>query len=148
MNELKKIASKDKVRMLDAAEPMIDWLDNYKRGLAKYRNKRVAHISDLDTLSIEYFRKYTLPSSEEDFRNLFFAISFLDIYIKVIYTDELKVIEMKSSKETEAARNKPRIQNRNSDISDARRRTIENIISLDLQLPSPFLDYCKRFLNI
>lgn len=147
LNDLKKSATIDKRKELDIVEPIITWLNSYKRGLQRYRNKRVAHMGSLKKLSIEYFKKYNLPFSVSDFNRMFLAADFLSNYILVIYVIEAKAISERTKEKIHRIQNPQSTVNHDIDMPAVKEQIERKIISMDPPLNPKLLKHCLTYLQ-
>ena len=147
LNNLKKSATNNKRKELNAVEPIITWLNSYKRGLQSYRNKRVAHMGSLRKLSIEYSKKYNLPFSIFDFNRMFLAVNFLSNYILVIYIIEAKAISERTKKEIRRVQNPQNAVNHDIDMPVVKEQIARNIMSMDPPLNPKLLKHCLAYLQ-
>lgn len=147
LHAFKKLVTADKKQRFDAMEPLIEWLCKYKRGIRRYRSKKVAHMDDLGNPSIRYFMKYTMPWSVSDFERIFSAVRLLSDYIELMYIREAEAISKKAEKEALEIEAEPDIVHQYNDMFAIREQIAQNIKSLDPPLDHIQYDYFMLLLD-
>lgn len=147
LEELQDRADDNKKLSLEHVMPLIDWLKNYKEGLRRYRNKRVAHHDDLNKDSMVYFREFDLPSSILDLKKLYKVITFLRIYIDAMYVDNIPKLIRKLKEDKQEEEQKPYPINHNANLNPAKAETMNNIIRIKDLFPDGAFKPCMDALE-
>lgn len=83
--KFEKYVPENKKDLFEKFRPFFCVLLEYKIGLKRYRNKRIAHIDELDTSSMDIFIDGKLPTSILEFEALFEIIEVLTLLVDSLF---------------------------------------------------------------
>lgn len=147
LEELQDLSDDSEKLSFEHVIPFINWLNNYKSGLKRYRNKRVAHYDDLNKDSLVYFRECDIPSSISDFKKLYKVINFLNIYITAMYFDIIPKLIGKLKDEKQEEEQKPHPINHNANLDPAKEQIKNNILQIEDLFPDGAFKACMDALE-